>query len=198
MLCVKTAHCPSSRSRRTRQDIHRAALGLARTRQVQEITVEQIAEAAGVSRRTFFNHFPTKNDVFIPDLDEVPPRALADFASRRTPGLLDAVEELMVARMEVLEQTVDDDGTGMEVVHGNPELHPLLMARVHDFETAVREAAAQRLGVPGTSPDAVATACLVTSVERTVLGTWHAGPRRTPLSELVPPAVDGLRNALAG
>ncbi len=44
----------------TRQAIGRAALALATERGPATITVNDIAEAAGVSPRTAFNYFPTK------------------------------------------------------------------------------------------------------------------------------------------
>ncbi|WP_312349179.1 TetR/AcrR family transcriptional regulator [Actinomyces sp.] len=193
---MSRSSCHSARTRRTRQDIHLAALELARTRPVQEITVEQIAAAAEVSRRTFFNHFPTKNDAFIPDLDVIPPQALEDFAMVSPHGLLDAMETLVLARMELLEPILDDDGLSIELVHANPELHPLFMARVREFELAVGEAAASRLAAAPTAPEVLVTAGLVSSLERAVLETWRVSPEGTVLSDLVHAAVEGLRDAL--
>ena len=44
----------------TRRAIAEAALALLRARGVGRFTVEDIASAAGVSRRTFFNYFPSR------------------------------------------------------------------------------------------------------------------------------------------
>jgi AcrR family transcriptional regulator len=48
------------RRRRTQRALQNAAIALVGRRGLAEVTAEEIAAAAGVSRRTFFNHFPTK------------------------------------------------------------------------------------------------------------------------------------------
>ena len=48
------------RRRRTQRALQNAAIALVGGRGLAEVTVDEIAAAAGVSRRTFFNHFPTK------------------------------------------------------------------------------------------------------------------------------------------
>ena len=65
---------PNARGRATIAAIERAALALADSRVVEQITVAAICEQAVVTERVFFNHFPTKEDAFlgleIPTLDE--------------------------------------------------------------------------------------------------------------------------------
>ena len=48
-----------------RDELSGAAMKLLDDRRYDAITVEDIAEAAGVSRRTFFRYFPTKEDAFV-------------------------------------------------------------------------------------------------------------------------------------
>src|ERR1700760_2836246 len=55
-----TASGQERRRRRTQRALQAAAIALAGRRGLAEVTVEDIAAAAGVSRRTFFNHFPSK------------------------------------------------------------------------------------------------------------------------------------------
>ncbi|MFC5099367.1 TetR/AcrR family transcriptional regulator [Kibdelosporangium philippinense] len=51
----------------TRQALHEAALKLMRAAGPDAVTVEEICREAGVSPRTFFNYFETKEDaVFLP------------------------------------------------------------------------------------------------------------------------------------
>jgi AcrR family transcriptional regulator len=58
--CRLTRPGQERRRRRTQRALQNAAIALVGRRGLAEVTVEDIAVAAGVSRRTFFNHFPTK------------------------------------------------------------------------------------------------------------------------------------------
>jgi AcrR family transcriptional regulator len=79
----------------TRQAIAAAAMRLFVTRGFDHVSVGEIARGAGVSEKTVFNYFPTKEDIFF---DEVPERldALTDAVRNRQPGqsLVEALHEL--------------------------------------------------------------------------------------------------------
>src|SRR5580704_14869174 len=68
-----------------REEIAERAMQLFVTRGFDHVTVAEVAAAAGVSEKTVFNYFPTKEDLFF---DEVPKReaALVDAISARAPG----------------------------------------------------------------------------------------------------------------
>ena len=60
-----------SKKQQTREHIAAEAMRLFVTRGFDHVTVAEVAEAAGVSEKTVFNYFPTKEDLFF---DEVPAR----------------------------------------------------------------------------------------------------------------------------
>jgi AcrR family transcriptional regulator len=70
---------------KTRQEIAGRAMGLFARRGFDHVTVAEVAEAAGVSEKTVFNYFPTKEDLF---WDEVPEReaAMVEAVRTRKPG----------------------------------------------------------------------------------------------------------------
>jgi len=80
----------------TRQVIAATAMRLFVTRGFDRVTVGEIAREAGVSEKTVFNYFPTKEDIFF---DEVPERleALTDAVRARRP------EQSLVAAMHELQ-----------------------------------------------------------------------------------------------
>jgi AcrR family transcriptional regulator len=61
-------------------DIHVAALSLAMDDGLAASTIDRIAEKSGISRRTFFNYFPSKEDAILGIREPViPADALTDF-----------------------------------------------------------------------------------------------------------------------
>ena len=74
-----------SKKLRMRQEIADTAMRLFVARGFDHVTVAEVAAAAGVSEKTVFNYFPTKEDLFF---DEVPARqaALVETVRGRRPG----------------------------------------------------------------------------------------------------------------
>lgn len=96
-MAATTGRTTNARGRATARAIEDAAIRLAVEHGVAALTVDQICAEAGVGQRTFFNHFPTKEDALLgaalPALDEGRVRAyLADPDAGVLSGLIGLVE----------------------------------------------------------------------------------------------------------
>jgi AcrR family transcriptional regulator len=86
--------------------IHDAAAGLALDEDIPCVTVEAIASEAGVSQRTFFNYFPTKEDAILGVRSPQPPELPEGFLDgndllRRTTELMLGVSRSAYAEGDV-------------------------------------------------------------------------------------------------
>ena len=68
------------------EDIHTAALDIAESEDMAAATIDRISAAAGISRRTFFNYFPTKEAAI---LGLRPPEASAESLEELTDSSVD-------------------------------------------------------------------------------------------------------------
>lgn len=110
---------PLSRKRlTTRSSLQSAALRLVAERGFTAVTVDDIATAARVSRRTFFNHFPTKvAAIFDPSPDLAGRLAeLLDAADPEEVGVWEAVRSVCLAyaegsdeRLPIHRQLIEED-----------------------------------------------------------------------------------------
>jgi AcrR family transcriptional regulator len=73
------------RKQEARQAISGTAMALFEARGFDEVTISQVADAAGVSKMTVTNYFPRKEDLVF-DRAEAIIRSLADAAAARAPG----------------------------------------------------------------------------------------------------------------
>ncbi len=86
----------------TRQELISAAMRLFEERGYEQTTVAEIAAAAGVSTKTFFNYFASKDEVLFPHLSRRIDAAVA-LIERRAPN-----DELADVLMAAMQQMVAD------------------------------------------------------------------------------------------
>lgn len=148
---VSTGTALSLRARKRSETwaaLHEAALGMAlRHDELQQVTVEAIAEAANVSTRTFFNYFRCKEDAVLgiqePTVDEA---AAARFADLGDDELLENVVRLMfdVAYGGSL-GSEESRHRRREAVLRHPELSRRQMSHIMQAERLVVEVVANGL-----------------------------------------------------
>ena len=119
----------------------------------EDTTVERIAVAAGVSKRTFFRYFDSKADVLWHAFDgEVRSLRAAFAAVPPDVPLLDAIRLAVVGVNRYRAEDVPELRTRMSLISSVPALQASSAHRYDAWERAVSEFAAARLGEP---PDAL-------------------------------------------
>lgn len=137
-------HGRERRKRSTRRALRSAALELGLERGWAEVRVEEVAERAGVSARTFFNYFETKEDAALLDLFVVGDQELAALEGP-PPVLWRALTELFVADVDRLGDDGADVPRLMELQRRNPGLQARQMGVFTGFEGRLSSAIATRL-----------------------------------------------------
>ena len=167
----------------THQLLRSAALRLGAERCLADVTVEEIAEEADVSVRTFYDHFHSKEDAMI-GFDAYRVDQLRVALAERPLGesALDALHTVL--RM-MLEESSFEWPLRMKVIATNPALLPRMFTSFIVYERAMIEAVAARTGL---DPDhdlypAVVTAVAVGAL-RASLTVWRAGGERDDLTEI--------------
>lgn len=85
------------RRERTWKAIHEAAVDLVKKKGLKQTTTDEIAEQAGISARTFFNYFPTKEDAVLGLREpQVTPAMLEADRGRQDSYIFDRVVHLML------------------------------------------------------------------------------------------------------
>ena len=146
-----------------RQVIADEAMRLFATRGFDHVTVAEVAAAAGVSDKTVFNYFPTKEDLFF---DEVPRReaALVEAISGREPGesILSALRRLQTGECGRL--CTPGFATFARIIEESPALQAKELEVMARFVHVLTEALQQELQLD--ERDARIAAGLLVSVHR--------------------------------
>ena len=164
---------PSDRRSRkrlaTRESISIAATRLFFERGFDQVTVDEIAEAADVGRMTVFNHFARKEDMFF-DRDEEGREILREALRERDPGVAPIDTLRLLAHRLAAEQsafdrfTVESQGF-IETIEGSETLKARARAIRDELAQVVGAALCECVGREPTDPDAHLAAGLL-------LATW--------------------------
>lgn len=129
---------------RTERRITTCAQLLTEERGLDGFTLEDLAEAAEVSRRTLFNYFPSKIDAVLGAVPDIPPADLATFRAGGPHGhLLEDLGALARALLDVSAVERAEIELGQRVVLQTPRLLAAAHARFEvltgEFVTLVLE-----------------------------------------------------------
>jgi AcrR family transcriptional regulator len=182
----------------TRVALHQAALQLVAERGLDRVSVDDIADRADVSPRTFFNYFSSKDDAVLGLDPDASARQVSAFRAR--PADETPVQALRaVAREQAEEMATDTDlwPLRLKVIDSTPVLLGRLAAAFGEGERAVAEAVAERTGTR-TGSDAYPTllAGVAGVAMRTALHRWFASDFVAALPDLVDEAWDALQAGL--
>ncbi|SFU47756.1 TetR/AcrR family transcriptional regulator [Pseudoduganella namucuonensis] len=137
---MDTTH-PQRLTDRKRQAIVEAALAEFRAHGFDATSMDKIAAAAGVSKRTVYNHFPSKDDLFAHILNELWASSAALQAFRYHPGvsLRTQLMDLMGQKMALLRDNYFLDLARVAIAEGihRPERAREMIARLADKEEGV-------------------------------------------------------------
>lgn len=152
---------------RTRHAIERAALELALDRGDAQPTVEAIAARAGVSQRTFFNYFPTRDDALLGAGLEL----AADADPAAGSDLLAMLEHAALQTLAAHDLDLELIRLRRRVLRASPELFARRIALGHRFEEQLEELAIARATADGRDEPAVVGRI----VARVAMATLRAG-----------------------
>lgn len=186
-----------SRTRRAvRAEITATAMRLFVERGFEATTVDQIAVAAGISRRSFFHYFATKEDVVLGDLVELGERVRAALESR--PATEPAWDALRAAftMLRTPDSSPETELAVAEMYHLTPSLRARHLEKHLRWQELLAPDVERRLGATaGTIPDvraraiiAAALACLDTAVD-----AWRESGGTADPEQLFDDAVAAVR-----
>ncbi len=181
----------------TRHALESAALTLVAQRGFDHVTVEDIADAADVSKRTFFNYFTSKEQAVLgggPGAPDAIRRALADRPPDEPP--LRALESVLGMLAHEYTGTRPDWLARRQVIRSDPRLLAASVAGWGELERTLVEAVGERSGLdPERSlyPSVLVSA----SISAVRMATLRWGTGEQSLDTLVAEAFDVLAGGLA-
>ena len=149
---VRAPH-PGRRRVTSRAELEQAAFGLFAAHGFDATTVDEIAAAAGIGRRTFFRYFPSKNDIpwgaFEAELDRMRVRLKA--CPPEVP-LMDAIRVALIDFNQVAPAQIPLHRRRMELILRVPTLLAHSTLRFTAWRAVIAEFVAERTGgAPTTS-----------------------------------------------
>jgi AcrR family transcriptional regulator len=151
-----------------------AAEGLFVTRGFEQTTVEQIARAAGVSRRTFFRYFESKEDVLADRAERLGERFYTALAARPQdePPLL-AIRNALVPALEAGIQDRDVLRCTIRLLRETNSLRRVVLARRNRLEERVTALLTRRLGADAADNTPMLLAFLTRALLDTAFNAWY-------------------------
>jgi len=173
-----------------------AALELFAEQGFERTTVAEIALRAGLTQRTFFNHFADKREALFGLSLEFQQEILREIAA--CPDALPPLDAVVHALQAAAEAMFEERRAAVirrhEVIDANPELQERELSK----RAALTDAIAAALHARGVDPEtALLTASAGLLVQQTAIRRWTRPAESRPLRELLADALRSLRTTVS-
>lgn len=121
----------------TWSDIHDAAAEAVLERGLHAVTVEEIAASVGISQRTFFNYFPSKDHAVLGVRDPEVPEGILE----HPPQGFSTLRRVVEVYIQLLGSAMPGSSSisRQQLMRAHPELSGLLKDAMHSCERAARD-----------------------------------------------------------
>jgi AcrR family transcriptional regulator len=179
----------------TRRGLREAALHLVAERGPDQVSVEDIAEAADVSVRTFFNYFSSKEEALFGWDEEALEAITASVVARpANEPPFKALRAVIRGYFDGVEAWADQRALRHQLVRQHPSLLPRFLATHHQMDEALLRGLVTRLGEDSLFARLVVTTS--SNAMRLTLTHWEAEGRKVPVTDLLDQAFDALERGL--
>lgn len=169
----------------TKYRISETAMALFLKEGYANVTVEAVAEASSVSRRTVFRHFESKDELVFPDHTErlgLVERCLVESSPDTDP-----VDAVIAATEESLRDFLSRPELALrryKLTRVVPELRKREIIEHERYVALTRSFLRDRLPADAPPFQSMALAALIDAIHRSALGNWVRGETTDPLAEL--------------
>lgn len=176
------------------QRLRKAALELYAAHGYDAVTVNQIAEHAGLTRRSYFRYFPDKREVLFAGSERLPAAVTdairaVDPTVAPWPAVLSAIADIG----ERLAELAEDTDVRRAVIAASPELQERERTKMASVTAALRDGLEER-GVP--PKDAALVAQVGVAAFQNAFTCWIDGGGREPFRSCLDSVVASLRRQL--
>jgi AcrR family transcriptional regulator len=159
-------------------------------------TADQLAQRAGVSRRTFFRYFPTKEDVIFSDHTDYLAR-LSELLDERSPDPVRSAARALHALVECFAGNAESICRRARLVVATPALRDRELLWLYEYQQLITDYLLQRGGGTRTVVYAQVISAALVAAMRQVVGAWALGDSdedpRAQFSELCDGIIESLK-----
>ena len=161
----------------SREEVGHIALELFENQGFEQTTMDEIAAAAGIGRRTLFRYYPSKNDIVWGDFDEVLVRLRRELEGGPANEPVDrAIRRAVVASNSYPPEQLDELRIRMTLITTVPALQGHSMLRYREWRRVVSDFITERRGdsPEGLEAEVIGYAALSTAMA--AFGVWVEHP----------------------
>ncbi|MDA9488759.1 TetR/AcrR family transcriptional regulator [Bradyrhizobium sp. CCBAU 11361] len=183
------------KQQQTRERLKRAAMALFLERGFEAATIDDIAAAADVSRRSFFHYFASKEDVVAAWQEDAAAALVAGILARPAgESMLTAAENAIAAAVKRIDPT--EAAAMSRLKRDNPALHARDQLKYEKLERALADGLAQRAGRKSDRLKARLVAMIATGAMRVGGESWIGEGAREKPEAFVKRTFDAIRAIL--